>query len=395
MADLADYLDMTVGQARGQFQALEARHPVSGGKQDTFAPVETLLCLAASFLVNHRRFGGATAHQAPEPVPSLARLFSRPPSSVLAKMANLDGSRSHGAQWDVLAGAVLRDDPARFSRIYRVILHAARAEGIGHARLPDFLGLEDGGELVLLGQEELDISALEADLREQIPQHAAASNLSELDTERILLAAVRVGQHVFASRVLANCGSRCVFCGLSPASFGAKRMLLAGHIKPWKHSTPSERLDPRNGLAACPAHDVAFDTGLLTVNGGLRIHLARPLADAVQADPLARQYYGRPPLSQTLILPSGAQAPARKYLDWHRLNIFLVLEEHRTANRVALVPGKLDCVTLPYGNSPGVSDHEPLSTPEAAFAELTVLPCGMSGAASTRSAPDASPDCWL
>jgi putative restriction endonuclease len=57
-------------------------------------------------------------------------------------------------------------------------------------------------------------------------------------------------------------------------------MLLAGHIKPWRDRTPTERLDPRNGLAACPAHDVAFDTGMLTVNGGLRIHAARSLADA-------------------------------------------------------------------------------------------------------------------
>jgi hypothetical protein len=31
-------------------------------------------------------------------------------------MANLDGSLSHGGKWDVLAGAMLRDDPARFSR---------------------------------------------------------------------------------------------------------------------------------------------------------------------------------------------------------------------------------------------------------------------------------------
>jgi putative restriction endonuclease len=57
------------------------------------------MCLAASFLVNHRRFGGSTAHQAPEPALTLARLFSRPPSSVLAKMANLDGSGSHGGTY--------------------------------------------------------------------------------------------------------------------------------------------------------------------------------------------------------------------------------------------------------------------------------------------------------
>jgi putative restriction endonuclease len=100
-------------------------------------------------------------------------------------------------------------------------------------------------------------------------------------------------------------------------------MLLAGHIKPWKDSTSGERLDHRNGLAACPAHDVAFDTGLLTVNGGLRIHVARPLAEAVRADPMARQYYGRPPLRDVLLLPADAEPPARKYLDWHRQKIFV------------------------------------------------------------------------
>jgi putative restriction endonuclease len=323
VAELADYLELTVGQAQEQFRTILRRRPVTSGRQVTFLPVETLLCLATSFLVNHRRFGGATAHQAPEPVPSLARLFSRPPSSVLAKMANLDGSRSHGARWDVLAGAMLRDDPVRFTHTYRVLLHAARVEGIAPGRLPDFLELEHGGELTLLGQDELDGSAMEAYLREQLTRHASGSIWSERETERILVAAARVGQHVFALYVLRNCGSRCVFCGLNPSTFGAKRMLVAGHIKPWKDSTPSERLDPLNGLAACPAHDVAFDTGLLSVNGGLRIHVARSLADAVQTDPLARQYYGRPPLREALFLPPGAHAPARRYLDWHRQNIFV------------------------------------------------------------------------
>jgi putative restriction endonuclease len=322
VADLVDYLYLTVGQAREQFRALASRHPARG-RQVAFLPVETLLCLAASFLVNHRHFGGATAYQAPEPVPSLARLFSRQPSSVLAKMANLDGSRSHGARWDALAGAMLRDDPARFSRVYRVLLQAARIEGIRPVQLPDFLGLEHGGELVLLGQEELDISVLEVALRDQLAREGAESVRAMLETERILLAATRVGQHVFAVQVLANCGGQCVFCGLQPAAFGARRMLLAGHIKPWKDSTPSERLDPRNGLAACPAHDVAFDTGMLTVNGGLRIHLAQPLVEAVQTDPIARQYYGRPPLREVLLLPEGAQAPGVKYLDWHRRKVFI------------------------------------------------------------------------
>jgi putative restriction endonuclease len=62
---------------------------------------------------------------------------------------------------------------------------------------------------------------------------------------------------------------------------------------------------------------------MLTVNGGLRIHLARPLADAIQADPLARHYYGRPPLREAILLPEGAQAPARKYLAWHQEKVFI------------------------------------------------------------------------
>jgi putative restriction endonuclease len=61
-----------------------------------------------------------------------------------------------------------------------------------------------------------------------------------------------------------------VFCGLNPGPFGGKRMLLAGHVKPWKDSTSTERLDLTNGLAACPSHDVAFDTGLITVDLRLR-----------------------------------------------------------------------------------------------------------------------------
>jgi putative restriction endonuclease len=238
-------------------------------------------------------------------------------------MANLDGSRSHGARWDALAGAILRGDPAAFSRTYRILLEAARTEKIGSAALPDFLGLEHGGELALLGQDELDASVLEAVVGKEVARLSADDLRSERDTERILLAAARVGQHVFARQVLANCGDQCVFCGLRPSSFGARRMLLAGHIKPWKDSTPRERLDPLNGLAACPAHDVAFDTGMLTVNGGLRIHVAFPLVEAIRNDPLARQYYGQPPLRDTLLMPAGAQAPATRYLDWHRQKIFV------------------------------------------------------------------------
>jgi hypothetical protein len=66
---------------------------------------------------------------------------------VFAKMANLDGSRSHGGKWDILAGAILREDSAWFTDIYRLLLRAARAEGIDRDRLPDLLDLEKAASL--------------------------------------------------------------------------------------------------------------------------------------------------------------------------------------------------------------------------------------------------------
>jgi putative restriction endonuclease len=322
MPGLADYLDLTAAAARAQYRELLRRTPVVSGRQADFLPIETLLCLAASFRVNRRRYSGRTAHQAPEPVPSLARLFSRPPSSILYKMANLDGSQEHGGKWDILAGATLRDDPDRFTELYRLLLSAARAEGIGQDRLPDFRGLEEHGELMLLGQEELGLAELD-EVRDEAARQAAGSGFTEPETERILLGAVRVGQHLFAQSVLHNCGGKCVFCGLNPATFGAKRMLMASHIKPWRHCTPTERLDSRNGLAACPAHDVAFDTGLIAIDGDLRIESSRRLADAVQADRLASHYFGHPPLLEVLLLPDSAKPPSQKYIEWHRANIYL------------------------------------------------------------------------
>lgn len=324
MAELSEYLDISVADARRHFRTMVERAlPQPGTRQGDFTPTETLLCLAASFVVDHSRFGSGSAPRAPEPVQMLARLFRRPPSSVLAKMANLDGTRSHGARWDRVAGAALRRDPERFSAVYRTLLTAARAEGITTTALPDFLVLESGGELVLLGQEEVDSSVVEREVERHLREAGHSGKLTEVETMQIVLAATRVGQHRFATEVLHNCGQRCVFCGFAPSAMGAKRMLIASHIKPWRDSTSKERLDVRNGLAACPTHDAAFDTGLLAVNGGLRIHVSSSVTRAAHADPLVDHYFSRPPLSERLLLPEAASTPESRYLSWHQERIFV------------------------------------------------------------------------
>jgi putative restriction endonuclease len=325
--ELREYLSIAPADARGQWLALLARGPAPEGKRQVdFVPVETLMSLAASLRVNHRRYGGSTAAQAAEPVPSLARLFSRPNSSVLAKMANLDGSRRNGAKNEIEVAERLLNAPGALAGVYLKLLDAAREVGIGPDRLPDFLELE-GVEtnLVLLGQEELaDVDLHEALDAEHQKWRSERSDLEDVITERLLIASARMGQHRFAVEVLSNHGHQCVFCGLhvETPKGRAARMLVASHIKPWRVSTSSERLDPENGLSACPTHDVAFDTGLITVNGGLRIHVKSALTQLVATDPAIRSAFGRPPLAERLLLPPGARAPKPRYLIWHQENIF-------------------------------------------------------------------------
>ncbi len=322
-----DYLDLTQPVARAEWVQILSRQVTPGRRQEAFTPVETVLCLAASLLVNHHRYGGSTSHLAPTPVPELARLFRRPSTSVLAKMANLDGSRRKGARHEIAVASVLLGDPAHLAELYRTAVAAARSTGVDDGDLPDFLGLEaGGGHFALSGQEELDGGEVESSVEAAAAAWAGerGDGLTVAETERLLVGAVRVGQHRFAGQVLANYRHQCAFCGLRQlrAQPGARGLLFASHIKPWRASAGPERLDPGNGVAACPTHDVAFDTGLLTVAADGAVLLSPLLERAALGDPAAAAVFGRPPLAASLRLPAGAAPPAGRYLDWHRANLF-------------------------------------------------------------------------
>ncbi|SEL36802.1 putative restriction endonuclease [Rhodococcus maanshanensis] len=325
--ELREFLDPTPAMLADQWQSLLARSVVPPGtRQVHFVPCEVVLCLGASLLVDHSRFGSSTASKAGYPVQHLASLFKRPPTSVLAKMANLDGSRSNGGYHEIEVSARLMSDSALLQDVYLRIMRAARSAGIDSVRLPDFLQLEGGGALWLSGQEELVESEIEASLEDALVKWSAErDDVPIKTTQRLLTSTVRVGQHRFAERVLANHQHRCVFCGLSGTIGGKRRprMLTASHIKPWRDSTNKERLDHRNGFTACPTHDVAFDTGLITVDGDLRVHYASGVeADFAKHGPL-RNALGRPPLADRLVMPDSAERPDVRYLDWHLSRIFV------------------------------------------------------------------------
>ena len=67
----------------------------------------------------------------------------------------------------------------------------------------------------------------------------------------------RLGQQRFRHHVMELWDYRC-------AVTGADIMLAASHIKPWKDSLDSERLDGFNGLCLSPLFDKAFDAGFIT-----------------------------------------------------------------------------------------------------------------------------------
>jgi putative restriction endonuclease len=189
--------------------------------------------------------------------------------------------------------------------------------------VPDYLEIERG--LELLGQDEIgggEVGIALHETRDDVATATLRGMLGEGATERIVEQRVRLGQHRFAAAVLAAYDRRCGFCGFSPWGLEAKGLLVASHVKPWADcENDRERLDPRNGIAACPTHDRAFDGGLLTVNGGLRIHRAHRL-EVRLADRVTETFFGTGVVGERLLLGASGERPAKRYLDYHRQHVF-------------------------------------------------------------------------
>lgn len=80
-------------------------------------------------------------------------------------------------------------------------------------------------------------------------------------TEREILAKARIGQGKFKGDVVAawGKGETCALTGTA-----VPEMLTASHVKPWRDSTNTERLDPANGLLLVAHVDRVFDRYLLS-----------------------------------------------------------------------------------------------------------------------------------
>lgn len=99
-----------------------------------------------------------------------------------------------------------------------------------------------------------DLSELSFSPEEQ--EIVAEKNLEE--TVKATLVMARRGQGLFRSRVQAI-ESECRVTGVN-----AEKFLIASHIKPWKNSDNTERLDGNNGLFLSPHIDRLFDGGFIS-----------------------------------------------------------------------------------------------------------------------------------
>ncbi len=324
---LHDYLELSQEDIQKQLAEIGARQePIPGRRQAPFTAVETLLCYGLFTLCNPHRYGGANIHTVPPVVTTLATFFQRSPGSLLNKMLNLDGSRVHSARSEPLLFATLAADPQLYPILYLRILNVARDLHIHERSLPDFLDYLSPSypSEELLGQEDLPSSSgiLLADVEEEMKQLENTFALDGRLTEKLAERKIRLAQHRFAKEVLENCEYHCVFCGFESRSLLSKsNFLRASHIKPWAVSSPHERVDLKNGLAACPIHDAAFDQGYLTVSAELSISCASLLQESTIRDYRADIYFGQI-LFHHLSLSENAKKPDSRYLLFHREHIF-------------------------------------------------------------------------
>ena len=130
-------------------------------------------------------------------------------------------------------------------------------------------------------------------------------------TETARFQTVRTKQQEYRNQVLSLWHGRCAVTGVDEVSW-----LIASHIKPWRESTESERIDPKNSLLLSPNYDKLFDRGVISFspdNGRIILPENASYQFWKNLDRLGIDD------EKTLVcIPSGTD----KYLDYHRKRVF-------------------------------------------------------------------------
>ena len=152
-----------------------------------------------------------------------------------------------------------------------------------------------------------DLSGEEAEAF--VDAEPGAPALTETQKRTVVLA--RLGQGLFRDRLIQMWGA-CAVTGCADT-----RLLRASHLKPWRASTNSERIDKFNGLLLTATLDAALDRGLITFEDDGRVMIspafAKPDRDAAGIDDECQLEFVR-----TEHLP---------FLAYHRDHVFQAMTE--------------------------------------------------------------------
>lgn len=144
------------------------------------------------------------------------------------------------------------------------------------------------------------------------PATEILSEIGKLDnvpeTERQALILSRVGQGAFRDQLVsywkgcAVTGANCIL------------LLRASHIKPWRASNNTERLDMFNGLLLSPNLDAAFDSGYITFDSHGKIILS----NAISGTPAFQLHIN----AKMRINQKQLREEHKAYLEFHRSEVF-------------------------------------------------------------------------
>jgi putative restriction endonuclease len=126
----------------------------------------------------------------------------------------------------------------------------------------------------------------------------------------------RIKQAFFRRAVLSSYRGRCCISGVSET-----RLIVASHIVPWS-ANKANRLNPSNGLCLSAIHDKAFDKGLMTLSGDLRVILSDALRKRDE-EFITRIFL---PIENKVIEAPDRFAPNGEFLAYHRNNVFIERE---------------------------------------------------------------------
>ena len=102
-----------------------------------------------------------------------------------------------------------------------------------------------------------------ADWADAASDIVALGERTDAPTSRQALIDARIGQGRYRIGLLALWDGRCAVTGCA-----VREVLRASHVKRWRDSSDTERLDARNGLPLVATLDALFDAGLISFDDG-------------------------------------------------------------------------------------------------------------------------------